>query len=641
MNIHAIAKGLTPRRQRGSVLVNVAAGLSVMVVLLGSIDLGLLYYYKREYQKAADLAATAGASVLPAGCVAAELAGTESASINLAQHEHDAPTVQCGVWTATAVPRFTATADNANAIRAIILGSVPTLFVGSRNLSAEAIAVSGARSAALNLRSTLVSVDTSQSAVLNSLFGGLLGGNVSLSAVGWDGLVNTDISLLDYLDQLAIDLGVQVGDYDQLLQTDASVGELIDAAIALLDRGQGTGEVNAALGGLEVLRLAIPPGTPLIRLGDLIAVQSGTPASGLDAALQVFQLVQAFVQAANAENVAAATVNLGALSVQVKMLEPPQISAIGDPELARQDPDGPDRIYVRTAQVRTLISVNLPALGGVTGLVNAVLDLASPVTTLLNDVLSLDLVSALSGLVGSLLGIPYEVTDIQVVPGNPRIDISLDAGGGEAKVTGFNCPAPGGKELDTDVLTSVADLRVGRLETDPGAPGYVFGSDVPPSVGPVPLVDVGVKTCRKFLGLVSSCEARRPFEGGGIGIMVQSAVAGAPFTNTFIDPPNLDQDPIYETFATENIVDSLASTLGGVQIQLYGPDGGGGLGGVLNLVGTLFNTVKGILQPIINNLLSPLLDPLVNLLLETLGLDLAQLEVGARLTCGGDAALVE
>lgn len=631
------------RRQRGSVLVNVGAGLSALIILLAVIDLGFLYYYKREYQKAADLAALAGAQQLRDGCAAAQTTGSDSVAVNLSRFNSDSHTIQCGRWSATTAPRFALTTENHNAVRALVFGSVPTFFLGTRNLSAEAVALGEKRSAALNLRSTLLSVDTSRSQTLNALFGGLLGGNVSLSVGAWNGLINTDVTLLDYLDALAVDLGVSAGNYDQLLQTDASVGQLLDAAIGLLERGEGTGDVSAALGGLELLRAAIPAGTPLVQLGDLLSVQSGTQASGLDLSLQLFQMVQAFVQAANAENAVAGTVNLGIATVQVKVLEPPQISAVGDPELARQDPDGADRIYVRTAQVRTLISVNLPALSGVTGLANAVLNLLSPITTLLNNVLSLNLVATLSGLLGSLLGIPYEVTDIQLVPGNPRIDISLDAGSGEAKVTDYSCPASGsvGKRLDTEIATSVADLRIGRLQTNPALPGYVFASDAPPSVGPVPLVDVGVKTCHVFLLVASTCAARRPFEGGGVGIMGQSSVAGAPYSHAFMDPPDLDEEPEYETFTTQNIVNSLASTLGGIQLQLYAPASGGGLGGVLNLVDAAFNTVKGILQPLINNLLSPLLDPLVNLLLDTLGLDLAKLEVGGRMTCGNESLLVE
>lgn len=629
--------------------------LSALVILVSIADIGFLYYYKREYQKAADLAAMAGARTMvgSGGAPSCDAVVRPAAESNAAQNlgslryilESGDDRFRCGQWNptaSTALLRVDNTADPSlwNAVFVTVSGSPPRFlpFVDGITLSATATAVASEALASLRIRSTLVSIDTSRSAALNSLFGGLLGGNVALDVGSWNGLVNADISLLDYLDQLALDLGIQAGHYDQVLATQASLGELMDAAITLLQRGQGTGSISAALAGMQTLQAAIPGATPLIALGDIVSVGSGAQTAGLDAALQVFQLAQALVQAANAKNALAATVNLGALTVRVQVIEPPQISAIGNPELARQDPDGPHRIYVNTAQVRTLISVNLPALSGVTNLLNSVLNLAAPVTTLLNNVLSLNLQATLAGLVGSLLGIPYEVTDVMLVPGNPRIDVSLDAGGGEAKVTDYACEADGEKRLETDVETSVADLRIGRMQITPGQPGYVFGSDAPPSVGPVPLVDVGVKTCRVFLLLLSSCEARRPFEGGGIGIMAQTTVAGTPYSHVYLDPPDLGLTPEYAAFSTQNIVSSLANTLGGIELQMYGPAAGGGLGGLLNLVGAAFNTVKGLLQPVIDSVLSPLLDPLVNTLLSSLGLDLARVEVGGNLTCGGGGA---
>ena len=42
--------------------------------------------------------------------------------------------------------------------------------------------------------------------------GNLLGGNLSLTAAGWNGLLLTNVNLLSYLDQLAINLNVKAGD---------------------------------------------------------------------------------------------------------------------------------------------------------------------------------------------------------------------------------------------------------------------------------------------------------------------------------------------------------------------------------------------------------------------------------------------
>ena len=51
-------------------------------------------------------------------------------------------------------------------------------------------------------------------------------------------------------------------------------------------------------------------------------------------------------------------------------------------------------------------------------------------------------------------------------------------------------------------------------------------------------------------------------------------------------------------------------------------------------------SLLALVQGIIQGLLSPLLDPLVNVLLKALGIDLAQTEVGARMTCGVHPELV-
>lgn len=56
--------------------------------------------------------------------------------------------------------------------------------------------------------------------------------------------------------------------------------------------------------------------------------------------------------------------------IRVKVIEPQQISSVGDPSK--------DELRVHTAQVKVLVSVDLPLLDSVVGLVNAVLDLAAP-----------------------------------------------------------------------------------------------------------------------------------------------------------------------------------------------------------------------------------------------------------------------
>lgn len=78
--------------------------------------------------------------------------------------------------------------------------------------------------ARLTIKSTLANIATQDQAnLLNLLWGGLLGGTLDLSIAGWNGLLDTDLNLLGYLDQLAIDTGIKAGDYAALLTTDITV----------------------------------------------------------------------------------------------------------------------------------------------------------------------------------------------------------------------------------------------------------------------------------------------------------------------------------------------------------------------------------------------------------------------------------
>lgn len=659
-------------RQRGSILVNVAAGLSLMVILLGAIDLGLLFYYKREYQKAADLAALAGSHELANGCAAAISAGTDNANTNLSAYTHDTPTIQPGVWKTTTDPRFVAgcTGDQ-NAVRALIFGDVPTVFRGTQNISAEAIAVAMNPIAQLQIRSTVAALDDG---LLNDVTGSLLGGAVSLSAASWQGLLDTDINLLNYLDALALDLGVDAGNYDQVLGADVTLGQLMGVAADVLNQGGGTGDVGAAALGLEELSvLSLPAFSPLLQLGDILAVQAGTPAAGLDTTLNVLSLVQGSVQLASSECAVCATVPIdlpGVAGVQIRaqVIEPPQLSAIGRPDLAAADPLGPNKIFVRTAQARVLVSLELPVVGAV--LTNLQSLLSSPlligVTGAVNSLLSLDLtdlVSSLSCLIAC--DIQEDITDIQVLP-SPRIDVYIEAGEGQAYVEDYSCGSGGDKSLDVPTQTAAADIRIGSLGSSAAdAANAVFAKPATsPEVEPVGLLDIGSYRARYQCTLLLFCTTtwrtstgtwtnnkslaqRTAFSGGGIGIKAEVPVASTSGTELYSDPPAGDlpevgEEPSWHSVSSSEIVDSLTDSLTGLDVEFYDATDGGLLGGVLSLVGGVASTLVSTLEGIIDAALAPLLDPLVDFLLNSLGLNLNQVDVGANLSCeGGGGTLVE
>jgi uncharacterized membrane protein len=655
-----------PARQRGAIglMAALTLGLALLFTLL-VVDSGRLYLEQRKLQRVVDMAAleaiSRGGNCLSG--LSAAVYATQSATRNSFTVDANSTfAVTCGslLTGADNLRTFSIDASKSSAIRVIASHTVATsaaagigaLFSGSpvslnTQLHATAVAAAPTPSLAqLSIRSTLISVDTAKSNILNPLFSGLLGGNVSLTAAGWDGLVNSNINLLDYLDQLAVDLNVTAGDYTQLLGTTATVTQLIQAAATVTQANGASAEVTTALSDLQVAAASATP----VELEDILPLQTGTTSAGLDANLQLYQLMQAIIQLSNSKNPVATTLpdtvlGLAGVTVRVKVIEPPQFSAVGDPKLAKADPLGANRIYVRTAQVRTMLSVNLPVLSGVAGLSNAALGLVATLTPTINSLLSLDLAATIDSAV-CLLGAGCEQIDPRLLP-SPRIDVILDAGGAVAYVTDYSCPVgtTGSKSLTAHTITSMADIKVGQIDPDDA-----FSSSAEPEVTPLPLIDIGIWTCHKILGVGSCGPARTAYAAGGIAIMAENSVAQtdqdlvfSSNTPPFPVPPNVNLEPsVQSATPSTNIVGSLTSTLAGIKLIVYQPVGVNPWGAVVSGVSGMISGVSNILTPLITSLLNSLIDPLLNNLLASLGINLMDVEVGANLTCGqtGKAYLV-
>ncbi|MDG9875745.1 pilus assembly protein TadG-related protein [Pseudomonas juntendi] len=642
-------------RQRGAIglMAVVTLGLALLFMLL-VIDSGRLYLEQRKLQRIADMAALEAAGQYavctgsgPQATVVARAAATRNG------HAPGNPlAASCGYLQTGANSLRTFTTDNnrTEAIRVDVSNTVPTSVAAgvyslaegtgvplTTTLHAHAVASSPVPpQAMLSIRTTLATVDSRQSVLLNALLGAL-GGNVQLDVAGWQGIASTQLNVLRYLDQLAIDLNLKAGDYRQLLSADATATQLLQAAVKVLQQSGAAANVVTNLGKLALGA----SNSTLLQLGDLLDIQNGTIQAGLDASIQLLQLVQGVIQLAVSESAATVDLPVSVLGlvngrVRLKVIEPQQISAVGDPRT--------DELRVHTAQVRAMISLDLPLLDSVFGLLNAVLDLVGPITNVLNNLLSLNLASTLQSVL-CLVGVPCTVTDIILVPDKLSLDIGLEVA--EA-TTRLDPQAPGTfscspKRLVTQAQSSAAKVAVGRFESSNAF--FMSGTTV---VKALPLVDIGTKRCTRLLILPAICDARMPFTGGGLGVRVNSKVLGSgaverPLVFQAPDsvPPNIGLSPAYQSMQTANstVVGSLAETLQGIQLEAYKPTVNSGLGDVLVLVGNVLGTVKGIVEPLIRNLLSPLLDPLLNVLLKALGIDLVNAEVGANLTCANRAQL--
>ena len=646
---------MSPRfatRQRGAIGLMTALTLALALVFgLLAVDGGRLYMEQRKLQRVVDMAAleAAGQSATCNGIgpQAAALANISAVRNGFTLANGNTLVTTCGsVSTGAASLRsFTPDASIAKAIRVVGTHNVATSIAsGIRSLvSGEPLAATTALRAQavaaapqpplamLRLRSTLLTMDSRKSALLNALIDPL-GGRVTLDAVGWQGIANTQINLLDFLDQLAIDVNVGAGHYDELLAKNLKATDLIRAAATVAGRSGAAADVVTNLGKVVVGA----DNSTLIQLGDILDVANGTGQAGLDTMLNVIDLVQASVMLAAKDSAAVAQIPLNLLgavtgTIRLKVIEPEQLSAIGNPAT--------DEIKVHTAQVRALISLDLPVLSSITGLTNAVLNLATPLTNIINPLLSLNLQGTLQS-IGCLILIPCKVSDIQLMPNVQQIDIGVEVASATSEVTNYSCSPD--KQLTASTQTAAAKVAVGKFDS-----ANDFFTSGTTAVQPIPLIDFGTNICTKLTILTVGCQGRVPLVGGGVGIKVDTTVLGtppsAPLSQLFSGataPPNLDQPPVYKsaTGSSTDVVSSLGSTLNGVQLQVYQPQGSHPLGQIVTSAASLLNNVKTLLLPPIITLLGRLTDPLINSLLKALGIDLMVTDVGANMDCSSTRA---
>ncbi|WP_339497663.1 pilus assembly protein TadG-related protein [Pseudomonas sp. EA_15y_Pfl1_P101] len=639
---------MSPRlgsRQRGAIGLMAAGTLAVaLVFMLLAVDSGRLHLEKRKLQSIADTSAVEAASRggLCTPTTSANDYAKENATRNgftvVAGDNSRGLAVTCGTLTTNAsnIRVFTADATKNDAVRVVATRSVMTSIAGGiwsmfsggpmstqMILSATAVAAYAPPVAQLTIRSSLGTVDASKSPILNMVIGNLLGGNLSLTAAAWNGFLTTNVNLLSYLDQLAIELNVKAGDYDALLNTAVSASQLIEAAVKVL---QKNGSVATAIINDVISVKAIAPNTQLLKVGDLLKVATGTPAAALNTSLQLFQLLETVAQLSNSKSaVSAATqVNIplvGNVSIQTKVIKPPQLSAIGNPAKAKagllNNPQT-DQIFVRTAQVRTLVTIDAPVIKMVSGVSPILTGLATPVSKVVGGLLNLNLVDTVAGVV-CLLG--CNLTDVDITQ---PLSIYIEAASAQSHVTDFSCATPATKSLTVQATTSLATLGVGYVD-----PVAAFSSSAPVNVQPVRLIDFGQRFC--LLTLV--CGPRTAGVGGGLNLRALSTVGAQ--TNTLLFSPvnDINAATIYKSPpGTANIVSSLGATLNGLEVT-YVPPSGSTPGAANGTVTSAMATIISSVITLVKSVLTPILDPIVNTLLLALGISLGNSEVGANLSC--------
>ncbi|MBW2939491.1 pilus assembly protein TadG-related protein [Zhongshania aquimaris] len=650
------------RKQRGvTTLLAVLMMLSLFTFLAVVTDTGRLYLEKRSLQKNADLAAI------------------ETALLYCRDHSLDVESLTVADMNVLSAQRndfrgndanSTATVTrNGNAVTVALSYKVPaSLFEqllpsddNEVNLTATATAKACEPTALISIRSNIAAVD---GGVLNSVLGGLLGTTLNLTVGDWESLLDTNINLLNFFDALASEVGISAGNYDALLNADISLADLLDVGANVL---QADGASATPVSALQSIVSDIPGAISDLNLSEILQIQDDASKTSLDVNLPLMQLLGSAVQLASVNSgiVADVAVPLGIASatVKAKITEPAQ-TAIGNPDLAELDPYGNNAIFANTSQVKAFVSLDLPIVGTVLNNLTALLSapLIADVSNVVNSLLTLDLIGAL----GDILCLvtctsTKDQVDIKILA-SPRVDIAISAGNGEARVKDADCDIDGNKNLNAEVSTSVASVALGQFGSNADDAASNFFSDDELEIQPIPLIDIGTIRVRKTCVIIFGCSYeyqkgagwtsdktladRQAFAGGGIGLKLDTSILGdgpenlSTFANNPDDTylPNVKDDieNSYQSFSADDPIASLTSTLLGVELEFYEPSNGNLLGGVLSLVGGTSSALISSINGILATALSPILDPLVNSLLTTLGVSLANAEVGAALNCEND-----
>jgi uncharacterized membrane protein len=353
-----------------------------------SVDVGTFYLQKRALQGATDLAAIAAAANASQALSAAQQ--------NLVLNGFSASAVQSvtlGNYTANAAlspaQRFTpsttgtsvqvTTTIQARYYFATILNLIShtAASADSTTINAQATAAL-TQQAAIGIGSGLASLNNG---VLNSLLGGLLGSNLSLSLMDYQSLANANIDLFAFGNALGQELNISALTYNDVANLQAPATAVFQALATAAN--QSSGVPLSVVDDLTTLANLAP--STKISVGQLVsygeegalALNSTVP---LSATTDALDMVSAIAQLANGTNQMQV-----ALGANVSPIASATVAlAIGQPAVnSGYVAVGPIGTTVHTAQTRLLVTLQI-AQSGSTSLINLpiYIELASATATL-------------------------------------------------------------------------------------------------------------------------------------------------------------------------------------------------------------------------------------------------------------------
>ena len=358
------------RDERGAIAITAAAfAICGIGALALGVDVASVFVERRKAQSAVDLAAIAAARDPDKALQAATATITDNGVFGV----RDIRITKGSYQANPAIPanlRFVPNGAPANAVMVELDSKAQAYFgrsflpAGTMDVATRATAVSTAQ-AAFTIGSRLLSLD---GGVLNSLLGGLLGGNVSLTVMDYNALAGYNVDLFKFSNALGTSVVGQAGTYEQLAATRVSVGQIIDTMINVAQANQGGAQVDFALRQLKNqsnannVRFNV---SKLFDFGQSNSLSLGQGAAALQAKATALSIIQAAAEVANGSNQVDVTSTLsvpGLLNTQLGI-------TVGErPQSSPWIRFGSTGVEVYTAQTR----VRLIAQVGGSGLLSGV-----------------------------------------------------------------------------------------------------------------------------------------------------------------------------------------------------------------------------------------------------------------------------
>ncbi len=366
------------RLQTGAVTLWLASALLSLVLFSSlALDMARLAYQRHALQSVADLAALKISHSTPYFIGTDNSNQLETQLIEEYQDKIDTLNIRFGtakiVDNAWVIDTSSTPLNGYQSAQIIITKVVPKSMVAGGLFNNQKITLTA--SAAIQKTGWIrfgigsKTVSLSESGMLNGLLSGMLGIDIDLDVLDYNGLLNSSVDLSALIAGVAI--AESLGSTQQVLDTSVSLLTLLEVYLNILESGDSyPNALNLIINQLNSIDVPIPD----VKLGDLLSLSttSNTNDAALATSINAFELVTSTIYAANQSHfveIPNLDVNIpGVTSANLKanIVQPPIFSLGTLPVVSGEEPS------VENAEIELSLSADLQLLN----LINAITSIA-------------------------------------------------------------------------------------------------------------------------------------------------------------------------------------------------------------------------------------------------------------------------